>query len=268
MNAPFRYPGAKWSYAKWIASFIPPHRAYLEPYFGSGAVFFTKEPAPYETINDLDNLVVNFFRVCRDSPDELARAIALTPYARTEFMAVQEDAAGQDIHLTGDSVEDARRFAVRCSMGYGSKLADRAGWSEKRCSYGRIFPNTWSQLPSTVHQVADRLKNAQIECTGAVRLIRDYNAEDCFIYADPPYLGNIRRGRIYRKEMMSEAEHKELLRALLDHRGPVILSGYENPLYDRMLAGWHKERREGRADNAEKRTETLWMNFECQTKLF
>lgn len=127
---------------------------------------------------------------------------------------------------------------------------------------------TWDKIPDTICQVAARLKNAQIECTEAVRLIRDCNAEDCLIYADPPYLGDTRRGRIYRKEMMDEAAHEELLRALLDHKGPALLSGYENPLYDRMLAGWHKEQRIGHSDNATPRTETLWMNFEVQTRLF
>lgn len=64
MTAPIKYPGAKWSYADWIISYIPEHRFYLEPYFGSGAVFFNKPQARYETINDIDGQVVNFFRVC------------------------------------------------------------------------------------------------------------------------------------------------------------------------------------------------------------
>lgn len=37
-----KYPGAKWNMAEWIISHMPPHRVYLEPFFGSGAVFFSK----------------------------------------------------------------------------------------------------------------------------------------------------------------------------------------------------------------------------------
>lgn len=37
-----KYLGSKWNMAKWIVSQIPPHRVYVEPFFGSGAVFFTK----------------------------------------------------------------------------------------------------------------------------------------------------------------------------------------------------------------------------------
>lgn len=32
-----KYPGAKWSIAQWIISVMPPHKSYLEPFFGSGA---------------------------------------------------------------------------------------------------------------------------------------------------------------------------------------------------------------------------------------
>ena len=47
MNPILKYPGAKWRTASWILSHIPPHESYLEPYFGSGGVFFNKSPWPY-----------------------------------------------------------------------------------------------------------------------------------------------------------------------------------------------------------------------------
>lgn len=267
MRTTLKYPGSKWSYAEWITSFLPPHRFYLEPFFGSGAVFFQKEPAPYETINDLDGLVVNFFRVCREQPDELARTLWLTPYARVEYEQIQEDSAGAALHLTGEPVEDARRFAVRCCQGFGSKLADRAGWKNTKQSSGPNNPKVWGNLPETVYAVAQRLKTAQIECTDAVELIRACNGPDCLIYADPPYLRQTRGSRIYRCEMGSAQEHERLLDVLLAHQGPVVLSGYDNGLYNDRLKGWHKEQMTGRSNSAAPRTETLWMNFEYQLRL-
>lgn len=267
MIAAFKYPGAKWSYAEWINYFIPPHKYYLEPYFGSGGVFFNKEPAQYETVNDIDGLVVNFFRACRDYPDQLARAINLTPFSRQEYMQIQENKAGEEIALTGDCVEDARRFAVRCSQSFGPKLADRSGWRNTKCSKGPINPKIWSRVPDTVYQMSARLKHAQIEQTDALQLIRDYNNAECFIYADPPYLGETRNNsRLYRAEMMNEQNHIELLNVLLAHKGPVILSGYDNDLYNQTLSGWRKEQKQGRASSAGSRTETIWMNFDYQLK--
>jgi DNA adenine methylase len=265
--AAIKYPGAKWSYAEWITSYFPPHRFYLEPYFGSGAVFFNKAPAKYETINDIGGMVVNFFKACRDFPDELARAVNLTPFSRDEFMSIQEARAGEDIHLTGDCVEDARRFLVRCSQGFGSKLACRVGWKNTKHSDGPVNPATWGRLPQTIYEIAARLKNAQIENTDAVQLISDCNAPDCLIYADPPYLAETRKGiRIYRHEMMGAAEHEQLLSVLLKHSGPVVLSGYDNDLYNDKLRGWHKEQKAGMANSAARRVETLWMNFDNQLR--
>ena len=85
MNAILKYPGGKWRISKWIISHFPEHKVYVEPYFGSGAVFFNKEPSYIETINDVDGNIVNLFKVCREYPDKLAQLIELTPFSREEF---------------------------------------------------------------------------------------------------------------------------------------------------------------------------------------
>ena len=270
MNCVMKYPGAKWRAAPWIASHFPAHTVYLEPFFGSGAVFFAKEPAPFETVNDLDKNVFNFFKVAREHPQELARLVTLTPYSRTEFESVEEPTAGAELQLTDDPIENARRFLVRCSQGFGSKLADRVGWWNTKSSAGPIQPNVWSGLPESIIQAAERLKHAQIECRPALDLIRAYNAPDCLIYADPPYPFATRRGRIYRHEMGGEKEHEELLKVLLQHKGMVVLSGYDNDLYNDTLQGWCKDTARAMANHAKPRTETIWMNFqnEEQMKMF
>jgi len=73
-TAVLKYPGSKWSIADWIIDHMPAHEVYLEPYFGSGAVFFRKKLVKFETINDLEGNVVNLFRVIREMPQALADA--------------------------------------------------------------------------------------------------------------------------------------------------------------------------------------------------
>ena len=90
MNTLLKYPGSKWRVADWIISHFPEHKVYCEPFFGSGAVFFNKSSVYIETINDIDGDVVNLFRVCRERPEELARLIEMTPFARDEFQACYE----------------------------------------------------------------------------------------------------------------------------------------------------------------------------------
>ena len=81
MKSVLKYPGAKNRLANWICSFIPDHEVYCEPFFGSGAVFFNKPKAKIETVNDLDGNVINYFRVIREHPAELARLLSLTPFS-------------------------------------------------------------------------------------------------------------------------------------------------------------------------------------------
>lgn len=88
-----KYPGSKWRLAPWIISHFPEHHSYLEPYFGSGAVHFNKERSNIENINDSDGNVVDLFRCMRERPDQLARAIYLTPYSRQ----VYEDASNSKL---------------------------------------------------------------------------------------------------------------------------------------------------------------------------
>ncbi len=54
----------------------------------------------------------------------------------------------------------------------------------------------------------------------------------------------------------------------LQHPGKVIISGYENDLYNTTLKGWHKEINNGYAEyyGGRERTEVIWMNFEPQQR--
>ena len=61
---------------------------------------------------------------------------------------------------------------------------------------------------------------------------------------------------------MTEQDHVELLAALLQHKGAVILGGYPSELYDQELKGWHRITRKSYNQNSDPRTEVLWCNFE------
>lgn len=255
MNALLNYPGAKWGIAKEIIALMPPHKSYLEPFFGSGAVLFNKPPSAIETVNDIDGDIVNFFRVLRERPEELARMISLTPYAREVYDEANANRG------TGH-LDRAYRFAIRCKMAHAFKCHTKTGF--KIDTYGReraYCVDNWNKLPDGIREAATRLKEVQIENRPALEVIRKFNHENVLIYADPPYLMDTRGGRQYRHEM-TEQDHVELLAALLQHRGPVILSGYPSELYDRELKGWTRITRKAYSQSHGARTEALWCNFE------
>ncbi|WP_324255173.1 DNA adenine methylase [Lysinibacillus sphaericus] len=90
-------------------------------------------------------------------------------------------------------------------------------------------------------------------------LIERYNRQDCLIYADPPYLLETRTKRHYAHEM-KDSEHEELLLTLNKHKGFVLLSGYDNDLYNDLLQGWSRLTKMSTTDAATSKQEVLWLN--------
>lgn len=261
MRAVFRYPGSKWSLAGWIIAHFPleyEKMVYLEPFAGSGAVFFNKNPGAVETINDLDSDIVNLFRVLRDRPDELKRALELTPYSREEYDLAFEP--------TEDPLEKARRYMVKTTQAIGAKLNSKCGWrNHKQMKIGGTACK-WNGITETIDEAAARLKGSttnlvQIEHMDALRLIERYNTPDVLIYIDPPYVRSSRKsGALYRFEMDDE-QHMQLLEIITRSRAKIILSGYQNNLYDRYLKDWKTDSTMSQTTSTEMALETIWMNY-------
>lgn len=256
MKAIMKYPGSKWSIAKWIIEFFPEHHSYLEPFFGSGAVLFNKPRSHIETVNDLDGNVVNLFEWIKKDPEQLAYEIYYTPYARK----VYEDAFSQ---VPEDSFEKAVNFYIRLNMGHGFRTnGEKVGWKNDVQGRERAYASQdWCNLPEKILQVAERLRGVQIECRPAIDVIERFNYPNVLVYADPPYVLGTRHGKQYRCEMNDE-EQNNLLDVLLAHKGPVVLSGYDNKLYNDRLSGWYREETTCYSQVCSKKREVLWLNYE------
>lgn len=261
MKAIMKYPGSKWSLTDWIISFFPDHHSYLEPFLGSGAVFFNKPRSNIETVNDLDGNVVNLFYWIRKDPERLAREIFLTPYAREIY-----DEAFRMVPK--DDFERATNFYIRLNMGHGFRTTgEKVGWKNDVQGRERAYASQdWCNLPDKIIQAAERLRGVQIENKPAVELIRRFNFSKVLIYCDPPYVLGTRHGKQYRHEMADE-DHEELLDVLLHHKGKVLLSGYDTDLYKQKLSGWHRETTTAYSQVSSKKKEVLWMNFEPSNQM-
>lgn len=264
MKPPFAWYGGKTRLAPTIAGLLPPHRVYIEPFAGSCAVLFAKQPSDCEVINDLDGSVVNFFRVVRDRPEALERACRLSPYSRAEW----RNCAEMDCP-DADSVERARRFWVRVTQSFAAKTG--SGWS---CSTSRSPPASVSAIGAVARfeEVAARLRRVAIEQCDAVACIERLARPDAVIYLDPPYVMSTRSvlgkrpAGDYLHEL-TDADHRRLAAAVHNTPATVVLSGYPSPLYDELYAEWHHiDFRAFAAVGARKgaplglRTERLWSN--------
>ncbi len=169
MRTPLTYYEGKQRLAARIVALMPLHDVYLEPFAGGAAVLFAKPRAARETLNDLDGRVVRFWRALRDRPEELARAVALTPYSRREWETCR---AAVDVD---DDVEASRRFLV---VG-GSVVQSRRDGLEPAVDPGgspRCWQaGCWENLPEKLAAAAARLSGVALEHGDAIYLIARYD---------------------------------------------------------------------------------------------
>ena len=221
-RTPLTYYGGKQLLAAQIVAMMPPHRVYLEPFAGGAAVLFAKRRCERETINDLDQRVMRVWRVLRERPDDLARAVALTPYSRQEWRDSR------------DPTEDDLLVEIDQSFS-----RSRSSWSVPCIGdgRGRWQPDSWGNLPEKIATAAERLSGVALENRDALAMIPRWDRADAVIYCDPPYAGPLRTEptKGYRHDAPDLMDR--LVDVLLGVRyATVILSGYPCAAAERL--GW------------------------------
>jgi DNA adenine methylase len=255
------YFGGKWNLAKWIISHFPPHTNYIEPFGGAASVLLRKKPAKREVYNDLDEHIVDLFRVLRDGKkaQKLIEQIYLTPFSRAEY----DDCF--DFKEEIDLVEKARKMITVSFLAYGSDVVTRRAKTGFRasicCKRWQSACDDWRYFPDAIYPIVDRLKHVMIEKKDAVELIGKYDSPVTLFYLDPPYPHTTRiSDKNYRFEMKQE-DHINLLENLNQLEAMVVLSTYDNELYDDYLAGsWQKVHRQTHNQSNKITTEMLWLN--------
>ena len=222
-----KYPGSKWNIAPRLVELIPEHHSYVEPFFGSGAVLFNKPVSDIETINDLDHDVVNLFRCIQEDAERLSRMVMTTPFSREKYEDTYKLDAWE-LMMPDEPYHKALRFLIQCWQGHGFR------------TNGYMV---------------------QIENRPAVEVIERFNYSNVFMYIDPPYVLSTRAGKQYKHEM-TDADHEELLKALLQSKAKIMISGYESEMYNDYLNGWEKKQFSSCAEHGKPRMETVWMNYE------
>jgi DNA adenine methylase len=262
-NPVLRYHGGKFRIADWIISFFPNHKVYIEPFGGAASVLLTKARAKTEIYNDLDNSIVNLFKVLRNPAraELLAQALELTPFARTEHSLCYEN--------TSDDIEQARRLIARGHMGQSSKgIWQKSGFDTRVNKDGHASRiNALVNAPASVRDAAARLRGVLIENEDAITLIKRHDQANALFYCDPPYEHSTHKTRVY-AHRMTEQQHIDLAEALHSVKGHVVLSGYPSTLYDLDLySDWARFERPHIADGGKETTEVVWLNPVCSDAL-
>ncbi|MCU4328701.1 DNA adenine methylase [Acinetobacter pittii] len=268
LNTPLiRYHGGKFRLATWVISHFPNHTCYTEVFGGAAGVLLQKPRAYAEVYNDLDGEIVNLFRVLRNevNRNKLIEQLVFTPYSRDDFQEAWEPC--------DDSIEKARRLIIRAQMGFGSAGASK-GITGFRIDTKRAYGTAqalWVTYPNHLAIVGQRLSGVLIENRPAIQVLQDHDDSETLHYVDPPYVHDTRysgakSGRVYRHEM-SDQDHEELLKVLLELEGKVIVFGYPSEIYNDYLAKWKRVDTSARISSGrgtDTRTECLWISPNAQ----
>lgn len=229
-----RWAGGKGNQLNDLLPLIPMTRLYVEPFGGGASVLLNRERSEVEVYNDLDSALVNLFDVLRDRATfwEFVRQVHLTPYSRETFEKATE------FDDEPDSVTRAAMFYTFMGQGFsGKRLARKSEWSRDRISN---LAERWFSKQDSLIYIHERLKHVQIECRDALDILVEWDTPDTTFYCDPPYILDTRKKKKYYAVEPGDEYHNELVDRLVQVQGCVVLSGYDHPIYTRLVDdhGW------------------------------
>jgi hypothetical protein len=233
------YPGGKAGDGVYqsLINLMPPHKAYIEPFVGSGAILRLKRPAARNIGVDLDPDVVRWWR-----SGDAAGGIALRRDGRPSPAAsiLPELPAGTARSRVSrrHAMPDPAMAVTTAAFGDGTRLA--------------------------IHHVptaASRDAVPTIVYGDAISFLRCYPFSGGeLVYCDPPYLLSTRpSGARYACEM-TDAQHAELLDIIKRLTCMVMISGYSSVLYARELKNWNAYSFAA-ATRGKPAAEWVWCNF-------
>ena len=216
--APITYYGGKSNMLKHILPLIPEHRLYVEPYCGGAAVFWGKEPSYREVLNDINQEVINFYRIIKTKFDELKIEIECTLSSRAQYDHARE------IYNSPEDYGDIMRawaFWVQTNMSFSNILC--GSWAFAKTAQGGSDGSNIFWKKQRFEKWMDlRLKNTQLECDEALDVIRRYDDLKTFLYIDPPYFSSD-QGHF---QGFTLEDFNNLLNMLSDIKGKFLLSTY------------------------------------------
>ncbi|GIW57149.1 MAG: DNA adenine methylase [Candidatus Dojkabacteria bacterium] len=276
----FRYVGGKSHLIDVLLKLVPPGgRPYCEPYAGAANLFWRRAPAPIEVLNDTDKNIYTLYFVLRNSElrEKFIEMVHLTPYSREFF----KEAIGV-LETTDDPVERAWAFYYLANSSFGGKVNNVTPGNWGR-SMVRNQPITWFNKINNLDKIIKRLSNAYIDCIDGIKCIEYWDNESAVFYVDPPYHPDSVSWKNFSRYYSNYPDHDyhvKLANTLLQCKGAVVLSGYDNPAYKILedngwiklkydsiayLAGTTKDNKQyGRISEREKREECIWLNHKIE----
>ena len=220
--------GGKRRLAQHILPIFPEHACYVEVCAGAAALFFMKQPARVEVINDVHGDLVRLYRVVQNHLEEFVRQFKWALASREMYGWLQ--ATPPD---TLTDIQRAARFFYLQKLGFGGKV-DGQTFGVATTSKARLNLLRLEEDLSAVHL---RLHQVTIEQLDWAACITRYDRPHTLFYIDPPYFGTEGYGVDFGLEQY--ARMGELLRTM---QGKAVVSVNDIPAMREAFKGLHMKR--------------------------
>ena len=210
MNLLFSRFGGKKRKGKEIIEFFTSHKIYVEPFLGSGAIFFLKDkPSLYSVLNDLDPSVYNVFNGVTQHAEEFdSREWDWIP-DRVRWEEYKKNIITNDPKVSQvDKIFQSLYFI-------------RHSWSGLGKSY---TPSRWKNNENykiVLSEYREYLENSIILKEDYKEVIKRFDCEDTLFYLDPPYEVAIKKNYYEHSNRFDLTEFIDILKTI---KGKFVLS--------------------------------------------
>ena len=249
-----------------ILPLIPKHKLYCEPFFGGGAVFFAKEPAKVEVVNDKNDVIVSFYKELQSNWQGLRKyldSILYTDNTKKEMFSVYKNPEN------ASRLEKAAALFFLVYSGYGGRI-EKHLVKKLGCNRATDFFNKKKLINK---HISERIQHVTIHNRDALDVITMYDHPDAFFYIDPPYVG-ADQGHY---AGYTQEEFNALLKCLSKLKGKFMLSSYPNDALHTACSLHEWDQNSYRMDSPcatksksknRSKYECLTMNYELPKTLF
>jgi DNA adenine methylase len=173
LNPLICWVGSKNKMADAIIKKIPEHNTYVEPFAGRASMFFNKELAKKNVINDKNENLIMFYKKMKETnPKELEKC---TFPDKQEWEKLNEKKEGK---LSDCQFWKHVVASYGCAGGNYYKKDDQ---SAKRIGNGN------TRIINNLVHYQNKLSNAKLTSQDYKTVIKKYDGKDTVFYVDPPY---------------------------------------------------------------------------------
>ncbi len=289
LQSAYPYFGGKQKVADLVWSKFGKVHNFVDPFLGSGAMLLRapEDPTRVETINDLDNFVMNFFRAVKYDPLEVAK-YADYPIHETQLNQNHQWLKSQRDYLQEKIAESIESYDVKvagiwahginCWIGSGFCGNGKNNQKPYLSSAGQgLFRiDTRDRIPEYLTELSNRLRRVRVLCGDWTRCLSHSVTTKVGltgIFLDPPYTDYESKTKLYTNDEVGVAKAVKKW-AIENGNNPKVRIAYCGYSGNNMIFpsdwqevhwkagnGYSGQRKEGTNENSHR--ETIWFSPHC-----